>query len=337
MATYKGIKGIKVVTKTSDPTASEADATVWYNSTGNALKYAIQGAAAWASGTNTSRTGTTDAQLSGTQTAALYAGGYAPAPTLNRGETEKYDGTTWTEVADLNTARYASWMGGTQTASVYAGGQITAPSALSETWDGTSWTETNNMQNSRHNMGMAGTQTNGLAIGGLDTTPTGDCEDYDGTCWTTGTAINTARYSGGSAGASSTSAIFAGGANNPPPSAYYNAISETWNGSSWTEGNNLNTARFALAGFGIVTAALVCAGYLPAGSPRDANNTETYNGTSWAVAPTMGTARYSPGGTGGPGGISSGLIAGGNGDSGLSQAVEEWNDPVYTIKTVTVS
>ena len=112
---------------------------------------------------------------------------------------------------------------------------------------------------------------------------------------------------------------------------------ETWNGSSWTEGNNLNTARFALAGFGIVTAALVCAGYLPAGSPRDANNTETYNGTSWAVAPTMGTARYSPGGTGGPGGISSGLIAGGNGDSGLSQAVEEWNDPVYTIKTVTVS
>ena len=57
MATYKGIKGIKVVTKTSDPTASEADATVWYNSTGNALKYAIQGAAAWASGTNTSRTG----------------------------------------------------------------------------------------------------------------------------------------------------------------------------------------------------------------------------------------------------------------------------------------
>ena len=337
MATYKGIQGYSVQELASDPTASENTGRLWYNSASNVWKIASQGAAAWASGTNTSRSGTTDAQLSGTQTAALYAGGYAPAPTLNRAETEKYDGTTWTEVADLNTARYASWMGGTQTASVYAGGQITAPSALSETWDGTSWSETNNMQNSRHNMGMAGTQTNGLAIGGLDTTPTGDCEDYDGTCWGTGTAINTARYSGGSAGASSTSAIFAGGANNPPPSAYYNAISETWNGTAWTEGNNLNTARFALAGFGIVTAALVCAGYLPSGSPRDADNTETYDGTSWTAAATMGTARYSPGGTGGPGGISSGLIAGGNGDGGLSQAVEEWNDPTYTLKTVTTS
>ena len=334
MATYKGIKGVKVVTKTADPTASEAEGTVWYNSTGDALKYSIASAGAWASGTNTSRSGTTDAKLSGTQTAALYAGGYAPAPTLRRDETEKYDGTTWTEVNDLNTARYASWMAGTQTASVYAGGQITAPSALSETWDGTCWTETNNMQNSRHNAGIAGTQTSGLAIGGLDGTPTTDCEDYDGTCWTTGTAINSGRYSAGSCGASSTSAIFAGGAD---PSTYYNILSETWNGTTWTEGNNINTGRYALGGFGIVTAALICAGYKASGSPRDANNTETYNGTSWVAAPTMGTARYSPGGTGGPGGISSGLIAGGNGDSGLSQAVEEWNDPVYTIKTVTVS
>ena len=50
MATYKGIKGVKVQSKASDPTASEADGTVWYNSTGNALKYAIQSGGAWASG-----------------------------------------------------------------------------------------------------------------------------------------------------------------------------------------------------------------------------------------------------------------------------------------------
>ena len=49
MATYKGIKGVKVVTKTSDPTASQATGTVWYNSTSTALKYAIQGAGTWAS------------------------------------------------------------------------------------------------------------------------------------------------------------------------------------------------------------------------------------------------------------------------------------------------
>jgi len=33
MATYKGVKGVKVVTKATDPTASEAAGTVWYNST----------------------------------------------------------------------------------------------------------------------------------------------------------------------------------------------------------------------------------------------------------------------------------------------------------------
>ena len=40
MATYKGIKGVKVVeSKASDPTASEAEGTVWYNSTSpSALK-----------------------------------------------------------------------------------------------------------------------------------------------------------------------------------------------------------------------------------------------------------------------------------------------------------
>ena len=43
MATYKGIKGVKVQSKASDPTASEAIGTVWYNTTSNALKYAIEG------------------------------------------------------------------------------------------------------------------------------------------------------------------------------------------------------------------------------------------------------------------------------------------------------
>jgi len=334
MTTYKGIQGYMIQTLASDPTASENEGRMWYNTTSNTWKVSVAGAGAWATGNDSARSGTTDGEMSGTQTAGLYAGGYAPAPTLSRDETETFNGTTWTEVNDLNTARYAAWMAGTQTASVFASGQITAPSALSETWDGTCWTETNNIQTARHNPGVAGTQTNGLMISGQTPTPTTACEDYDGTSWSTGTAINSARYSGGGGGASSTSAIFAGGAD---PSTYYLQISETWNGSSWTEGNNLNTGRYALAGFGIVTSALVCAGYLPSGSPRDSNDTETYDGTSWSNGGDMNTARYSPGGTGGPGGISSGIIVGGNGDSGLSRATELWESPKYSAKTVTTS
>ena len=333
MATYKGIKGVKVQSKASDPTASEADGTVWYNTTSSALKYAIQGGGAWASGGSMTRVGSTDVRMSGTQTATLMAGGYAPAPTLVEVWTEKYDGSTWTEVADLNQARYNGFMAGTQTASVFAGG--VGPGgvnqALSETWDGTSWTEGNNMPTARAGGGQAGTQSSMIAIGGHGPV-NGACFIYDGSCWTTSPAsLGTARHQGGGGGASSTSAIYAGG------TPGYQAVSETWNGSVWTEGNNLNVARYSMTGFGIVTEALVCAGYKASGSPRDANETETYDGTSWSTGNVMGTARYGLGGAGGPGGISSGIIGGGNGDSGLSKLVEEWNDPAYVIKTVTVS
>ena len=80
MATYKGIKGVKVVTKTSDPTASESDGTVWYNSTSpTALKYSIQGAGSWASGgaLNTGRHSLMSAK-SGIQTASIVFGGASP-------------------------------------------------------------------------------------------------------------------------------------------------------------------------------------------------------------------------------------------------------------------
>ena len=39
MATYKGIRGSKVQSLASDPTASESVGRVWYNTTSNVLKY----------------------------------------------------------------------------------------------------------------------------------------------------------------------------------------------------------------------------------------------------------------------------------------------------------
>ena len=50
MGTYKGIKGVKVESKASDPSASEAAGQVWYNTSSKALKYAVAGAGSWASG-----------------------------------------------------------------------------------------------------------------------------------------------------------------------------------------------------------------------------------------------------------------------------------------------
>jgi hypothetical protein len=85
MAEYKGIKGFKVQTVSTDPAAS-----------------AIAGGT-WASGTslNTARRSPGG---SGTQTAGLAFGG-RDTPSADTGATESYDGSTWTELNDLNTAR----------------------------------------------------------------------------------------------------------------------------------------------------------------------------------------------------------------------------------------
>ena len=332
MATYKGTQGYSVQVLSSDPPTAISIGQLWYNSTDYNFKITQEGGGAWATGGSFTRVGSTDVRMTGTQTATLLAGGYAPAPTLDEALTEKYNGTAWTEVADLNQARYNGFMAGTQTASVFAGGVAGGANQVnSETWDGTSWAEGHNMPTARAAGGSAGTQTSMIAIGGHGPV-NGACYTYDGSCWATSPAsLNTARYAGGPAGASATSAIYAGGAPG------YMAVSETFNGTSWSEGNNLNVARYAMGGFGTVTEALVCAGYKPSGSPQDANETETYDGTSWSVGNVMGTARYGVGAAGGPGGISSGIIGGGNGDGGLNKTTEEWNSPVYVVKTVTVS
>jgi len=49
MATYKGIQGYSVQKLASDPTASEADGQLWYNSSTGKFNLAVAGAGAWAS------------------------------------------------------------------------------------------------------------------------------------------------------------------------------------------------------------------------------------------------------------------------------------------------
>ena len=50
MATYKGIKGFKVDSLTSDPTTEDSVGQFYYNSTSDAFKYVQPGAGTWASG-----------------------------------------------------------------------------------------------------------------------------------------------------------------------------------------------------------------------------------------------------------------------------------------------
>ena len=109
MTTYKDIRGTHIVTVASDPPAP-ANGQVWYNSTDQVMKgLTANPAGAWASGGNVNTARRTAAGV-GTQTAALIAGGYAPGDVT--ANTEIYDGSSWTETGDLNTARILNESGG---------------------------------------------------------------------------------------------------------------------------------------------------------------------------------------------------------------------------------
>jgi len=113
---------------------------VWYNTAGYALKYSGEGAGAWASSPAVN-TGRENAAGAGTTTAAIYVGGNISTPVQDL--TEIFDGTSWTEVNDLLTARRLYTMGvGTTTAALGAGGYYPGANvAIVEEYDGTSWTE----------------------------------------------------------------------------------------------------------------------------------------------------------------------------------------------------
>ena len=83
-------------------------------------------------------------RASGIVTAGLVIGGNGGSPSPSA-ETESYNGSAFTEVGDMNTARTGGMsLGGSgpYTASLYFGGQGSNPAeSITESWDGTSWTE----------------------------------------------------------------------------------------------------------------------------------------------------------------------------------------------------
>jgi hypothetical protein len=133
-------------------------------------------------------------------------------------KTEQYNGSSWTEVGDLNTARegitFANQM--PYTAGVAVGG-ANAPGAvlaIHETWNGSAWTETTDLNEGMSNGGGAsdGTQTSIIIFGGNDPSPgyLATNEFWNGTSWTEVNDLSAGRYGMGAAGASSSNAMAIG-------------------------------------------------------------------------------------------------------------------------------
>jgi hypothetical protein len=135
----------------------------------------------------------------GTTTAALIAGGSGSVPgtppVSTTANTETYDGSTWTEVGDLNTARHAGAGGGSTTSFIYAAG--TPGGTNCESYDGTSWTATSAINTSREDLGGAATSnTSALVFGGYagSLPGTGATESWDGSSWTEVADLATGTY-----------------------------------------------------------------------------------------------------------------------------------------------
>ena len=285
----------KIQTIAGDPPAPIAG-QVWYNSTSTTLKaYGQQGTGAWAAG-GPLLTGRNAGGAAGTSTAGLaIAGQIVPTPTAN---VEHYDGTSWTEGANILTNIAYNFGLGSQTAAVSGGGHTPAGNygALNYSWNATSWTVNNVMNTGRGALGGCGTQTAGLIMCG-QTSPSAKVaitETFDGTSWTEVNDLNqTMAYV--SCGGSQTAALRVFGA--IPPNT---ALVEEYNGTSWTEVADLNQARNSTssgAKDGTTSAMFVWGGSSPA-TPADTVNTEQYNGTSWTEVGNLALGRSHGGGSG---------------------------------------
>ena len=323
MADYKGIKGFTIPNVSSDP-SNPILGQIWYNSTSGTLKGEVVGVGTWASGGSLNITSQSRAGF-GTQTTAYACGGESPGSTI-LANVENYNGSSWTETTDLNTARTAIQGGGdgSATAGLVFGGESPSLTGVTESWNGTSWTEVTDLNTARRYMASttSGTNTAVLAFGGLSPSATAVTEQWNGTSWTEVNDLNTARYGQGGFG-TTTAAISASGAS-PPISNV-----EDWNGTSWTEVADVNTARRGLGSSGNATDGLVFGG----DNPSKNAETESFDGTSWTEVGDLSTAR-AYGATGGITSTTEALFAGGQ---TLTNITEEWNKPDTATVTVTTS
>jgi len=313
MAKYSDIKGFTVQTLSTDTVASQ-----------------LLGGA-WASA-NSSNTNHQNAGGAGTQTSAL-AYGSESSPYV---QVEEYNGTNWTEVAELNVQGSRHGFGANAEAVLATGGSG-GPAAGNtgvtnvESWDGSSWTEVGDLNLKREGQGGFGTYTAGLVVSGLNrggtpSYPT-NVESWNGTAWTEVNEVNQGRGVGGSFGLQ-TSGIFCGG--QPAPA---NNLTESWDGTSWTEVADLNTNRGRWGGFFGTSnsSGLVCGGY-PGPSTTVQAQTETWDGTSWTEVADLGTARYDQISSTNAS-TSSGLVNSGYSTSGVT-ITEEWDAPAVFSKTI---
>ena len=328
MADLKEIRGTRVEKLDTNPTTPGYNGQLFYNTVSNNYKVNRAGTVAdgaWSSG-GTLNTARGNAHASGTQTAGLFSGG-DPVHAV----TELYDGSAWTETADMNTGRAQTFFSNSspQTDFIAASGTSTSITGVVESWNGTSWTETTDVNTGTRNGSSFGESSTAMVktggYGGASYSTS--AELWNGTSWTEVAEVSGARFVSRGGAGTSTAGIIAG----DYPTGTTDAV-ETWDGTSWTEVSEINTGRSGIGFSGTQTTALAHGGGV--GAPQAAQVlTESWNGTSWTELSDLSQASQSGCGAGSN---TSGLHMGGYSPPNLS-TTEEWTVPDAVTTTITAS
>jgi hypothetical protein len=306
---------------------------LFFNSTTNTFKETILDVpnGVWSSGGNLNTGRYTGGGYGSSNSATGVAGGAGSPGVVN----ENYNGTSWTEVNDLNTPRVTTVGSGTTTAALVYGDH--PPNrANAESWDGTNFTEVADLNTARGYLSGTGTSnTANLAIGGFASPPTQRltvCEQYDGSSWTEVGDLTRSvgmNSTAASSGSPYTSALCIGGYSATPPTR--SALVEEWNGTSWTSSTSLSTGRTLGVGNGDSVNNILVAG---GSTAPTGGETEYWNGSSWTeFADTVVTNEFRQ--SGGTASATNGILSGA--PPGTPEAsTEEWN-ALLSNKTITAS
>ncbi len=280
---------------------------------------------------NTARWGAGGA---GTKSAGIVFGGRNPPVGLDLALSEEYNGSSWSEGPDLNTATRVCGRGtGTSTAALKHGGHSGSPSTSNKTaeeWNGSSWSNGGASTNNHDGTMQIGTQTAAASCGSGP--PTGaKTEEYNGTSWTASNDMPYSAYQGSASGSQTAGVVFGGG---------YPAVNNSaeYDGTNWTAGNTLiqtTVGHGGNGGSGTQTLAIGAGGYTP--GPTYLTAAFTYDGTTFATAPSMATARQD---VAAQGANTSFYVAGGlTAPGAASNATEEFTGETTAanVKTLTTS
>jgi hypothetical protein len=197
--------------------------------------------------------------------------------------TENYNGSSWSEVNDMATARDENLgRAGTGTTALMSGGNGNPGGtniATTEEWSFTG-IDPSTTPAAEYADAITGDFYYNSTTGQFKTVNTGGAPIGS---WSSGGSLNTARNAivSISHGSESSGLVFGGNPNT--------GKTEKYDGSSWAESGDLNTSRSRTSGAGTQTSAIAAGGYAPPGAQDVA---EEFNGSSWTEIAEANSSRF---------------------------------------------